>query len=192
MSATMRSDDKYSGNAAAFLWVRSTEIMNSHASDGDRRPMAEEYSRNAPARIVIHEFGHALAALTAAQSQDRAVIFLSAAGAVRSAGAGWWRELVAQARDVIPDQAAEWILDCGDEPGLALAALREGVGTIALDADEPVWSRVAQIAAGYDARIVRVDRTGALDLAGANNPQRECELYLSNNPDGVANPGALG
>lgn len=154
--------------------------------------MAEVNPQNAPAKIIVHEIGHALAALSAARAHNRPLIILSATGAVRSTGAGWWRELVAQACDNAPDHGAEWILDCADEPGMALAALREGVGTIALDAGEPVWSRVAQIAAQCDASVKRVDRTGALDLAGSNNPQRDCNLYLSNGPDGVAKPGVLG
>ncbi|MDA0785505.1 MAG: hypothetical protein O3B37_04360 [Proteobacteria bacterium] len=154
--------------------------------------MAEVNPQNIPAKIIVHEIGHALAALTAAHAHNRSLVILSATGAVRSAGAGWWRELVMQAGDSNPDQNAEWILDCADEPGMALAALREGVGTVALDADEPVWSRVAQIADQHDARVIRVDRSGALDLAGSNNPQRDCDLYLSKGPDGVAKPGALG
>lgn len=154
--------------------------------------MAEVNPQSAPARIVVHEFGQAVAALSAAQAHNRPITILSARGAVRAAGAGWWRELVAQATASIPGQAAEWVLDCGDEPGMALAALREGVQKIALDAGEPIWSRVAQIATQCDASVVRVDRAGALDLAGSNNPQRDCDLYLSNTPDGVAKPGVLG
>jgi hypothetical protein len=154
--------------------------------------MAEVNPENAPARIAVHEIGHALAALAAARAHNRPLIILSAVGAVRSAGAGWWRELVAQASTDIPDQGAEWILDCGDEPGMALAALREGVDMISLDAGEPIWSRVAQIAAQCDARLLKVDRTGVLDLAGSNNPQHDCDLYLSKGPDDVAKPGVLG
>ena len=154
--------------------------------------MAEVNPQSAPATIVVHEFSHAVAALTAAQAHNRPITILSAMGAVRSAGAGWWRELVTQAGANVPDQAAEWILDCGDEPGMALAALREGVGTIALNASEPIWSRVAQIAVQCDASVLRIDRAGALDLADSNNPQRDCYLYLSNTPDGVAKPGVLG
>lgn len=154
--------------------------------------MTEVNPLNRTARIVVHEISHALAALTAARAQNQPLLILSAPGAVRSAGAGWWRELVAQAGDSVPDQSAEWVLDCGDEPGMALAALREGVGTIALEVDEPTWSRVAQIAARCDASLVRVSRSGALDLADSNNPQRDCNLYLSNGPDSVAKPGVLG
>ncbi len=154
--------------------------------------MTEVNPMNSTARIVVHEISHALAALTAARAQNRSLLILSAPGAVRAAGAGWWRELVTQACDSIPDQSAEWVLDCGDEAGMALAALREGVGTIALDADEPTWSRVAQIAARCDASLLRVSRRGALDLADSNNPQRDCNLYLSKGPDSVAKPGVLG
>lgn len=154
--------------------------------------MAEVNPHSAAGRIVVHEFGHAVAALTAAQAHNRAVTILSAAGAARSAGAGWWRELVAQARASVPGQAAVWVLDCADEPGMALAALRDGVEAIALEAGEPIWSRVEQIAAQSNARLLRVDRAGALDLAASNNPQRDCNLYLSKAPDSVAKPDALG
>tara|TARA_R110002110_G_scaffold85816_4_gene223743 strand:+ start:77551 stop:78015 length:465 start_codon:yes stop_codon:yes gene_type:complete len=154
--------------------------------------MAEVNPQSVPARIVVHEFSHAVAALAAAQAHNRPITILSAVGAARAAGAGWWRELVTQAQASASNLAAEWVLDCGDEPGMALAALREGVQTIALDAGEPIWSRVAQIATQCDARVVRIDRAGALDLANSNNPQRDCDLYLSPPPGGVAKPGVVG
>lgn len=154
--------------------------------------MAEVKPDRATHQIVVHDFDQALAALRAADAAECKLTILSAPMAVRSAGAGWWRELVAQLTAEMPHQDADWILDCGDEPGMALAALREGIGSIALDADEPVWSRVAEIAAQAGARLVRIDREGALDLAGTNNPQRTCELYLSRDPRGVAKTGALG
>ncbi len=142
--------------------------------------------------IIVHGLGHATAALTAARAQNSPVTIASAVGAVRSGGAGWWRELAAQAHAAVPDATAKWVLDCADEAGMALAALREGVAAVALETDPSVWSRVSQIAAQCDAELVRLDRSGALDLANSNNPQQACDWYLSDTPDGVANPDALG
>ena len=102
---------------------------------------------------------------------------------------------MAQATDITQAYADQFARLRATLPGAAdpkLAALREGVGTIALNASEPIWSRVAQIAVQCDASVLRIDRAGALDLADSNNPQRDCYLYLSNTPDGVAKPGVLG
>ncbi|MBS27730.1 MAG: hypothetical protein CL566_02220 [Alphaproteobacteria bacterium] len=143
-------------------------------------------------RFVVHSYDQAVAALQAASSHDRAIEILSATGAARAAGAGWWRELVEQASAAVPGVDAVWILDCADEPGLALAALREGVEAVSLDGDGPAWQRVADIARQSGADLRRADHAGALDLARANNPQQECERHLGEAPDGVAKPRALG
>lgn len=154
--------------------------------------MTEVKCDRAAGRIIVHELDHAVAALGAAQALSCPLTILSATGAVRSGGAAWWRELMSQARAIEPEPEAEWILDCADEPGMALGALREGIAAICLDADPAIWSRVAQIAAQSGATLLRPERTGALDLAGSNNPQRDCKLYLSDPADAVANPDALG
>ncbi|MBO22099.1 MAG: hypothetical protein CMM26_07000 [Rhodospirillaceae bacterium] len=146
----------------------------------------------ANAWIIVHDFDQAVAALAAANALDHPITLLSAPGAARAGGAAWWRELMTQATAAIPHLDAEWILDCADEPGMALAALREGVRAIALDAEYDTRARVEQIAKRLNATLVKVDRAGILDLAGANNPQRACELHLSKPPHGVAKPGALG
>lgn len=144
------------------------------------------------ATITVHGFDQAVAALRAAESSGRDIVILSAAGAARAAGAGWWRELSEQAAAAVPECDADWVLDCADEAGMALAALREGVRAIALEADDATRRRVTEIAARSGAALVRIDRAGALDLARTNNPQQECARFLANTPDGVAKPRALG
>ncbi|MBN42248.1 MAG: hypothetical protein CL573_02025 [Alphaproteobacteria bacterium] len=143
-------------------------------------------------RIVVHELDQAVTALTVAHALDCPIALLSATGAARSSGPAWWRELVTQAQTLAPGPGAHWILDCADEPGMALAALREGITSISLEAEGPVWSRVSEIAAQCGASLQRPDRANALDLAGSNNPQNDCKLYLSTLPEGVAKPDALG
>ena len=146
---------------------------------------------HAAARIIVHDYDHAVTVLAAACALDHTVTILSAAGAAQAGGPAWWRELMSQAAAAVPRPKVEWILDCADEPGTALAALREGVPTIALEAESDILLRVAQIAERSGARLVRAERAGALDLAGSNNPQRDCELYLSGPSVGVAKPDGL-
>jgi len=120
------------------------------------------------------------------------VILVSAPGAVRSGGAGWWRALIAQADAAVSDVQASSVLDCADEPGMALAAIREGVEAIAIVAPEATYERLADIARQSGVAIRTIDWVAACDLAGSNDPQADCENHLRKRPAGVAKPAALG
>lgn len=144
----------------------------------------------APA-IAIHELAHAIAALEAARRHRQPVMLVSAPGAVRSGGAGWWRELIAQARAQVPDADAASVLDCADEPGMALAAIREGVEAVALDGDTDTLRRVGDIARQSGVAL-HAPAPADLDLARSENPAGDCENLLETRARGVAKPRALG
>ena len=81
--------------------------------------------------IVVHSLAHAVAALQAAAEAGRPVLLLSAVDAGLSAGAGWWREVIAAARNSVPTARTRGaLLDCGDDAGAAQDALRAGVEAI--------------------------------------------------------------
>lgn len=113
-----------------------------------------------PPAVVVHGLGDALAAL----SHGRPVLLLSAPGAALYAGSGWWRALVAAARQARPDVAVMDALDCADAPGRALEALSVGCGIVILSARADVFRQVAAIAAASDATLW-ADRPQALDMA---------------------------
>ena len=117
----------------------------------------------APA-IVVHSLGHAVAALQAAAEAGKPVLLLSAVNAGLSAGAGWWREAVAAARDSVPSATVDALLDCGDDAGAAQAALREGVEAIVFCGPDEVRERLADIARGRGSRVHRNRPPAALDL----------------------------
>jgi hypothetical protein len=118
--------------------------------------------------IVVHSLAHAVAALQAAAEAGAPVLLLSAVGAGLSAGAGWWREVVAAARDLVqssPARArADALLDCGDDAGAAQAALREGVEAIVFSGRDDVRERLADIARRRGSRVHRERPCQALDL----------------------------
>lgn len=145
-----------------------------------------------PPTFIVHELRHAVAALNAARKADIPVIVRSAPGAVRTGGAGWWRALIAQARAAVPDARAESILDCAGEPGMALAAIREGVEGIAVSAPGTTGERLADIARQSGVAIAKADPATACDLAGSNDPQADCEIHIRTHAAGVAKPAALG
>ena len=107
----------------------------------------------APA-IVVHSLGHAVAALQAAAEAGKPVLLLSAVDAGLSAGAGWWREVVAAARDSVPAARVGALLDCGDDAGAAQAALREGVEAIVFSGRDEVRERLADIARQRGSRVL--------------------------------------
>ncbi|MGD9614160.1 MAG: hypothetical protein AB7H90_14465 [Alphaproteobacteria bacterium] len=118
--------------------------------------------------IVVHSLAQAVAALEAAAQAGRPVLLLSAVDAGLSAGAGWWREMVAAARDSVPAaqavvQAAA-LLDCGDDAGAAQAALRAGVEAIVFSGPAEIVERLADIARQRGCRVLSGRPGAVLDL----------------------------
>jgi hypothetical protein len=128
--------------------------------------------------VVVHSLAHACAALRAAAEQGVPVTLLSGPAAAGYAGPAWFRELVAAARGEVPAAEAAAVLDCGDAPGYAMAALRAGCAAIRFDGPSPVAARIADIAAQYGAVVERGPRE-ALDLAAVVDPYAACQVWLA-------------
>jgi hypothetical protein len=88
----------------------------------------------------------ARAALAALVPEDGPVLLESPPGAAGWEGIGWWLGLIERVVAEHPAFTLTAVLDCGDSPGLALAAIREGVRGIRLDAAPEVLAKIADIA----------------------------------------------
>lgn len=130
----------------------------------------KEADARRPPAIVIHGLAHATAALAAAAELGVPVTLLSAPRAAGYAGPAWFRAVIEQARAAHPDVAVTAVLDCGDMPGYALAALRDGVAAIRFSGDTA--DKIADIAAQYGA-LVFAERPEALDLATVERSRRD-------------------
>jgi acyl-CoA reductase-like NAD-dependent aldehyde dehydrogenase len=115
--------------------------------------------------IIIHSLGHAVAALKAAAAAGRRVTLASAPHAGGYAGGGWFRGLVDAAREAVPEARFSALLDCGDEPGSVLAALRSQVEGVIFTGREDVARRLADIARQRGARLETARPIAILDLA---------------------------
>jgi hypothetical protein len=124
-----------------------------------------------PAVIV-----HGLADARLALSVGLPVTLLSAPGAALYAGCGWWRAVVRQVGAEFPAVPIADILDCGDGPGQALAALRIGQRRLVLSPGAPGWDAVAAIAAGHGGDVLR-QAPPALDL-GQRGASRRLHDWL--------------
>ena len=123
--------------------------------------------------IIVHSLDHARAAASVAAELERSVTLVSAPGAAAYAGPAWFAALVRLVRGEFPSARLRAVLDCGEAPGFALAALREGgIDAVRLVAPQAVLAKVAAIAAQSGAGID--DEGAGLDLLGTNDPRATC------------------
>jgi hypothetical protein len=106
-----------------------------------------------PPAIIVQGIEDLRAALKAASSLNRALTVLSIPGAAGSAGAPWFHALIQAGSAEFAQVALTGVLDCADQPGHALAALRAGCRDLMLLESVPAWPRVRAIADAAGARI---------------------------------------
>jgi hypothetical protein len=141
-------------------------------------------ARPSPRRIIIHSLAHARAALGVAAALGVPVTLASAVGAGGYAGPLWFKALIEAALHEHPGVAAAAVLDCADEAGTTLGALRAGIKRVRFTGADEVRERLAAIAAQLGATIEGGEPPPALDLLDAPDPTRLCHAYLSGNKTG--------
>jgi hypothetical protein len=124
--------------------------------------------------VIVNGLPDAVTALHA--SRGAPITLLSAPGAALFAGCLWWREVVRQAHEIVPNDAVTDILDCADASGLALSALRIGQKAIVLYEAAPGHPAVVAIAADLGAQVFQV-APPALDL-GKRGAVRRLDAWL--------------
>jgi hypothetical protein len=137
--------------------------------------------------IIIHSLPHAVAALTAAAEAGRRVVLAGAADAGVYAGPSWFREVLRAAHEAVPMAQFDAFLDCGDDAGATLAAIRAGLQAIVFTGRDDVAARLADIAAQAGARLVTERPAATLDLgdyffADDATVRRRCAEILASPP----------
>ncbi len=98
-------------------------------------------------------------------------------------GPGWFKALAAAARETVPDICCSTLLDCGDNVGAALAAIRAEVEGVIFTGRPDVAHRLADIARQHGVRFETERPAQALDLAknffaSQEYLERRCAEYL--------------
>jgi acyl-CoA reductase-like NAD-dependent aldehyde dehydrogenase len=98
-------------------------------------------------------------------------------------GPGWFKALLAAAREAVPDARCSSLLDCGDNVGAALAAIRAEVEGIIFTGHPNVARRLADIAQQHGVRFETERPANALDLAedffaSQEDLERRCAAFL--------------
>jgi hypothetical protein len=129
--------------------------------------------------VTVTSPAQAAAACSAAAALASPLTLISAPEAAGSVGPAWFAALIDDVRGAFPDIDLASILDCGDSPGYALAALRLGFRVIRFDG--PAATRVIDIAGQYGARVIAV-RPESLDLepieASGGDMPAACSAWL--------------
>ncbi|MYG53596.1 MAG: hypothetical protein F4204_14955 [Rhodospirillaceae bacterium] len=100
-----------------------------------------------------------------------------------SLGVGFWAALdrtiaeTAESRESMGSDRAVTVLDCGDAPGFALAALREGLRAVHVTVRDDVREKLAAIAACYGAAL-HPGPPPVLDLRDRLDPAASCRFAL--------------
>ncbi|MBC8339312.1 MAG: hypothetical protein ISR51_04515 [Rhodospirillales bacterium] len=137
--------------------------------------------------VIIHSLEHARVAVTVAAELGCSVILRSAPGAAAYLGPQVFRDMVEETATELDIQAIEAVFDCGDDPGLALAALRHGLKAVCIDAPPETIKKITDIAAQTGARVeTRAETPGnalseSLDLLDANDPEAAIRAWLTGN-----------
>jgi len=130
-----------------------------------------------PYAIVIHTIDHAKAALAVAAERNTPVVLLSAPGAVAYLGATVFRDMVSQAAEENPTAQYQAVLDCGDDPGLAMGAMRHGVKSVCVHVRPEIRAKLAENAEKRGCSVYH--REGPeLDLVDMTNPKAACMAWL--------------
>jgi hypothetical protein len=133
--------------------------------------------------IIIHSLTQAIAALTAAARAGRPVVLASAPDAGGYVGPGWFGVLIAAAREAVPAARFSTLLDCGDNVGAALAAIRAGIEGVVFTGRPDIARRLADIAVQHGVRFEMSRPTATLDLgedffASRESLERHCAEFL--------------
>jgi hypothetical protein len=148
----------------------------------------EKQSRDGEAQvIVVHSLHQAIAALKAAAHAGQPIIIASAPDAGGYVGPGWFKALVAAARNAVPGARFSALLDCGDNVGAALAAIRAEVEGAVFTGRPDAARRLADIARQHAVRFETNRPQKVLDLgenflAIQENLEGRCAEFLGQRP----------
>jgi len=85
----------------------------------------------------------------------------------------WFKAVIEQAKTAHPDVALTAILDCGDQPGAVMAALRAGFTRLRFAGTETICAKLAAMGAAFVPAAA-----STLDLLEVREPEAACRAFL--------------
>ena len=128
---------------------------------------------SADKEIVVYSLDHALAACAAAADLKIPLQLASARGAALQTGPMWFKAVIEEAIAAHPDVVVTAVLDCGDQPGAVMAALRVGLTRLRFAGSETIRAKLA----GMGAEFVPA-AASTFDLLDVREPEAACRAFL--------------
>ena len=123
-------------------------------------------------QVVVHDLAQARGALAAAAACGVRIELRSAPDAADYAGVGYLKALGELA-------GQELVIDCGDDAGLAMAALRTGCRRLAFAGGTEIARRLGEMAEQVGACLMHETSVpAALTLAPEDDAARACRAWL--------------
>jgi hypothetical protein len=91
----------------------------------------------------------------------------------------WFNAVIEAARADFPTVTVAAVLDCADEAGTVLNALRHGLKRVRFTGSAAALKRLRDIAGQLDAEIETGEPPPALDLLHEADPEAACRRYLA-------------
>jgi len=129
--------------------------------------------------IVVHGLADARMACGAARDLGTGIVLHSAPGAAANMGPLWFQQIVAAIEAEYADLAIDAVFDCGDAPGHALAALRQGLRHIRYAGPAASRHKIVGIARRGGARVETAPAPPALDPRDHADPAAACRAWLA-------------
>lgn len=140
-------------------------------------------AKESPPIFVVHARAQALDALEAASRAGRQVLVLSGKGAGTYAGPAWFAALIESARARHPAALSGAILDCGNDAGAVLAAIRAGIEAICYAGPANARRRLNEIATVKGVSILARGtlwrRALDLDRVSARQRSKACADWIA-------------
>jgi len=138
-------------------------------------------------RIIVYSLEQARAAVMAAAERGIPIILASAPGMAGFMGPMWFKALIDEAAAAHPGAAVTAMLDCGDEAGTVLAALRCGFRLVRFSGPEASRARLDEIAEQLGAAVTNGAPVATLDLLDCKDMMSACRAFCLSN-DTIVTP----
>jgi len=127
--------------------------------------------------FIIYNLEHGLCVAQAAMQTKSPAVLFSPRGAANSLGPDVFISMVNTVTEHYPGVNIIGVLDCADDTGNALGAIRRGASHISVQLDAPKYKKILDIATQSDVSV-RVFPDNALDLIKFENSDQNIIRHL--------------
>lgn len=127
--------------------------------------------------IIVHNLEHAIAALSVAEALQLHVTLISPPNAAATLGATVFRDIISKAAEEHPNAKFDSVLDCGNEPGMAMGAFRHGIKGVRISNGPELSEKLSEIAFQHGGFVYN-KQGDELDLHAMTKPADACRTWL--------------